>query len=141
MACIFLSYDAATLMGFCFAERRFLSDEEFLLSALKEEMRHSGGFLARIHTIEDAAAYRAAHPDCCRIIRWALYPTSWFPTWYYRALDEILNVLFGGRPLEVRIRYPNSRGFYSLSMIIVSPCGQAFDWSSSDEKNYYHPDF
>src|ERR1044072_7783276 len=101
MACIFLSYDVATVMGFCFRERRFLSDDELLLGGIKGEMRHSGEVAAEIRTIEGAAACRAAHPDCCRIIRWALYPTSSFASWYDQALSEVLNVLFGGRPLEV----------------------------------------
>jgi len=68
---------ALSYNGFCFSQKRFLSDTEFIDAAIAEIIRlrtHNviaGGGLKSVNVIryENIAEFRRLNPDCCTIVR------------------------------------------------------------------------
>jgi hypothetical protein len=99
--------------GFCFSQMRYLSDHELIASAIRtDETRMNVD-----NTDAAIAAFIAANPNCCEVIR---YPAS----------RSILDVVAGFNIAEVSITYldpyrtESTPEPYYLSYVAVEACGR-----------------
>jgi hypothetical protein len=106
---LLLSVGSLSVGGFCFGQRRFLSDQEFIDAAILDRMKGRGSYL--LHSIDgknktaisgipyaSKDEFNRENPDCCRIVSFN-YPRDSGPQ--FTLLDQI-----GGNAAElVYVRY------------------------------------
>ena len=75
-----LAWPILSFSGFCFAQKRFMSDDEYVAAAIRQIMRQPlQAIVIRgaeevgykyVHPIpyRDVADFRAANPDCCQFV-------------------------------------------------------------------------
>ena len=99
--------------GYCSEQKRFLSDEEFIEIAVRDEIKK----MNIDGSEESIRSFHAKHPDCCRVSRGGNKPMG------VSANDVIVRLVF-----EANERWSSATKtkFYEDNLII-DPCGSVLD--------------
>jgi hypothetical protein len=105
-------YFRAAQRGYCFAEKRVISDTEFIIAAIRRES-------SRINIQESRAsaeAFLTSQPHCCRVVG--------------RNVGSFLDTIFGYATVEVEMYYQimvggdsPSRPSYYHQYTVINRCG------------------
>jgi hypothetical protein len=130
--------------SYCFAESRFVSDEEIIDAAIREEVEYLQAvktkYGRKIVTFKDKEEFLKSFPNCCKILRGSEEREAY-------NFNGFLNVFFGYYGSAVEIKYilklaEKSGGFVEAPVIpirVVNSCGIA-GLGENDLGNYYFPD-
>lgn len=119
--------------GFCWEQKRWLSDEEFLLAMLG----HTEG--DRIRN-EERKTFLKEHPDCCYFSRGDIPPRGDI---FITFLNRIMGTYASGEVHykltdEERRRDGETGNDYYLQSIVLDTCGNAdneFSWTLTEEEH------
>jgi hypothetical protein len=124
--------------GFCFAQKRFLSDEEFFDIAIAQAIRWSTHTLqvpasrgtlfrsVKVVRYQNVAAFRGENPDCCKFVP----HNSDMPE-----LVTLRHQIFGQAARSVRLTYAlkyldddgSTQTLTSSAQVVIGSCGRVLN--------------
>jgi len=115
--------------GFCWEQKRWLSDEEFLLAMLGYE---EGDTIRN----EERKTFLREHPDCCYLSTGDI-PLRDNGT-FIRFLNRIMGTYASGEVHSKRHKQNELEDDYNLQSIVLDTCGNAdveFQWTLSEKEH------
>lgn len=115
--------------GYCAAQQRYISDEEFIQIAIQREktsMNIDG-------SEESIRTFHAKNPDCCRVDR---NQTQYFARFLSTTVNSVEVYLQYEMSAAKVARYPANK-YYDAS-VILDECGKELDTYGMPKEDCYH---